>query len=151
MFQFLENLTDRQAADQVRARIDWKYALGLELEDAGFDFSVLSEFRSRLIRGRNEHLLLDTMLAHFKAQGLIKAKGKQRIDSTHVLAHLRSLNHLELVAETLRAALNELAVVAPAWLREVSPPEWFERYGQRVYDFRLPRAFVTIEPGDGRV
>lgn len=145
VFQFLENLTDRQAADQVRARIDWKYALGLELEDAGFDFSVLSEFRARLIQGHSEHLLLDTMLAHFKTQGLIKAKGKQRTDSTHVLAHVRALNHLELVAETLRAALNELAVAAPAWLREMSPPEWFERYGQRVYDFRLPKGQAPRE------
>jgi transposase len=51
IMQFLENLPDRQAADAVRGRIDWKYALSLELENEGFDFSVLSEFRARLISG----------------------------------------------------------------------------------------------------
>lgn len=136
VFQFLENLTDRQAADQVRARIDWKYTLGLELNDSGFDFSVLSEFRTCLIQGKANHLLLDKMLAHFKAQGLVKAKGKQRTDSTHVLAHVRALNHLGLVAETLRAALNEFATQAPDWTRAMAEPEWFERYGRRVFDFR---------------
>src|SRR6059058_3878201 len=84
VFQFLEHLSDRQAADAVRARIDWKYALGLELTDPGFHFSVLGEFRARLVAGQAEHLLLDTMLERFKARGLIKARGKQRTDSTHV-------------------------------------------------------------------
>jgi transposase len=155
VFQFLENLTDRQAADQVRARIDWKYALGLELADAGFNFSVLSEFRTRLVQGQAEHLLLDKMLTHFKAQGLVKAKGKQRTDSTHVLAHVRALNHLELVAETLRAALNELATEAPEWVRGIAEPEWFERYGRPVFDFRLPKgqaaraAYATTVGNDG--
>jgi transposase len=86
IMQYAENLTDRQAADAVRARIDWKYALSLELTDPGFDYSVLSEFRSRLIEGEVEHLLLDEMLSHFREKGLLKARGKQRTDSTHILA-----------------------------------------------------------------
>ena len=69
VFQFLERLSDRQAADAVRARIDWKYALGLELTDPGFHFSVLAEFRARLVAGQAEHLLLDAMLERFKARG----------------------------------------------------------------------------------
>src|SRR6195952_1173293 len=85
VFQFLEHLSDRQAADAVRARIDWKYALGLELTDPGFHFSVLAEFRARLVANESEHLLLDRMLEQFKARGLVKARGKQRTDSTHVL------------------------------------------------------------------
>src|SRR5919199_867576 len=100
ILQFLENLSDRQAAEAVRARIDWKYALGLELTDPGFHFSVLTEFRARLIAGGAEHLLLDTMLERFKARGLVKARGKQRTDSTHVLAAVHDLHLLELVAET---------------------------------------------------
>ena len=64
VFQFLENLSDRQAADAVRARIDWKYALGLELTDPGFHFSVLTEFRARLVAGNAEHLLLDPGQTH---------------------------------------------------------------------------------------
>ncbi len=78
VFQFLEHLSDRQAADAVRARIDWKYALGLELADPGFHFSGLAEFRQRLVAGQAEHLLLDRMLDHFKARDLVKARGKQR-------------------------------------------------------------------------
>jgi transposase len=138
VFQFLENLSDRQAAEAVRARIDWKYALGLELTDSGFDFSVLSEFRARLIAGGEEQILLDRLLAHFRERGLLKARGRQRTDSTHVLAAIRVMNRLELVAETLRAALNDLATVAPDWLRALAPAEWYERYGQRIEDTRLP-------------
>jgi hypothetical protein len=130
----------RQAADAVRARIDWKYALGLELTDPGFHFSVLGEFRARLVAGGAEHLLLDTMLERFKARGLVKARGKQRTDSTHVLAAVRDLSFLELVAETLRAALDDVAAVAPDWLRAVAQPVWFERYGRRVEDYRLPKS-----------
>ena len=138
VLQFLEHLSDRQAADAVRSRIDWKYALGLELGDAGFHFSVLTEFRGRLLAGQAEYLLLDKMLAHFKARGLIKPRGRQRTDSTHVLGAVRDLHLLELVTETMRAALNELAAVAPRWLRGVAEPAWFERYARRAEDWRLP-------------
>ncbi len=139
VFQFLEQLSDRQAADAVRGRIDWKYALGLELTDPGFHFSVLTEFRARLVAGGAEHLLLDTMLERFKARGLVKARGKQRTDSTHVLGAVHDLHLLELVAETLRAALDDLAAAVPDWLRGVARPDWFERYGHRVEDYRLPK------------
>jgi len=139
VFQFLEQLSDRQAADAVRSRIDWKYALGLELTDPGFHFSVLTEFRARLVAGGAEHLLLDTMLERFKARGLVKARGKQRTDSTHVLGAVHDLHLLELVAETLRAALDDLAAAVPDWLRGVARPDWFERYGRRVEDYRLPK------------
>jgi transposase len=139
ILQFRENLADRQAAEAVRARIDWKYLLGLELTDPGFDFSVLSEFRARLLDGHAEALLLDTLLEHCRTRGWLKARGQQRTDSTHVLAAIRVLNRLELVAETLRATLNELATVAPDWLRELAPLEWYERYSKRIEDTRLPK------------
>ena len=104
-----ESLSDRQAAEVVRARIDWKYLLGLDLTDCGFDFSVLSGFRDRLPKGSAPARLLDQLLACCQAQGLLKARGRQRADSTHVLAVIRTLNRLELISETMRAALNELA------------------------------------------
>jgi transposase len=139
VFQFLEHLSDRQAADAVRGRIDWKYALGLELTDPGFHFSVLAEFRARLVAGKAEHLLLDSMLERFKARDLVKARGKQRTDSTHILAAVHDLHLLELVAETLRATLDDLAAVVPDWLRKVAHPVWFKRYGRRIEDYRLPK------------
>ena len=114
VLQFCEGLSDRQAADAVRSRIDWKYALALPLEDPGFDASVLCEFRRRLIDGKAEELLFDTLLTLLREQGLVQAGGRQRTDSTHVLAAIHALNRLELLGETLRHALNRLAVVAPA-------------------------------------
>src|SRR5215471_15737836 len=139
IMQFRENLADRQAAEAVRARIDWKYLLGLDLTDPGFDFSVLCEFRDRLLAGSAEVLLLDTLLERCRTLGLLKARGQQRTDSTHVLAAIRVMNRLELVAETLRAALNELATVAPDWLQGLAPLAWYERYGKRIEDTRLPQ------------
>jgi transposase len=129
VMQFAEGLADRQAADAVRSRIDWKYALGLELTDPGFDYSVLSEFRMRLIGGGVEHLLLETMLTYLQERGLLKGRGKQRTDSTHILTAIRALNRRELVGETMRFALNRLAVVAPTWLQTHLQPAWLERYG----------------------
>jgi transposase len=145
LMQFREQLSDRQAAEAVRARIDWKYLLGLELSDPGFDFSVLSEFRDRLLAGSAEVLLLDKLLERCRALGFLKVRGQQRTDSTHVLAAIRVLSRLELVAETLRAALNELATVVPDWLQRLAPLEWYERYGKRIEDTRLPRDQATRE------
>ena len=105
----------------MRARIDWKYALGLELADPGFDDSVLCEFRARLVEGGAEERLLGRLLERCRELGLLKARGRQRSDTTHVLAAIRALNRLELVGEIPRAALNELATVVPDWLREVAP------------------------------
>ena len=145
IMQFRENLADRQAAEAVRARIDWKYLLSLELTDPGFDFSVLSEFRDRLLAGSAEELLLDKVLERCRALGWLKARGAQRTDSTHVLAAIRVLNRLELVAETLRAALNAVATVAPDWLQAVTPLAWYERYSRRIEESRLPKAQVERE------
>ena len=145
ILQFRENLADRQAAEAVRARIDWKYLLGLELTDPGFDFSVLSEFRDRLLAGSAEDLLLEKRLEQCRVLGLLKARGQQRTDSTHVVAAIRVLSRLELVGETLRAALNELATVAPDWLQGLAPVAWYERYGKRIEDARLPRGKAARE------
>jgi transposase len=145
IMQFREQLSDRQAAEAVRARIDWKYLLGLELSDPGIDFSVLSEFRDRLLAGSAEVLLLDKLLERCRALGFLKARGQQRTDSTHVLAAIRVLSRLELVAETLRATLNDLATVAPDWLQGLAPLEWYERYGKRIEDTRLPREQAARE------
>jgi transposase len=138
LVQFAEDLTDRQAADAVRSRIDLKYLLGLELDDAGFDFSVLNEFRKRLLDGGAEGRLLDVMLAVFVERKWLKAKGKQRTDSTHILAAVRHLNRLEIVGEALHHALNILAQVDPVWLQAQITSDWFDRYGRRFSDYRLP-------------
>src|SRR4030095_5849933 len=124
IMQFRENLADRQAAEAVRARIAWKYLLGLDLTDAGFDFSALSELRDRLLAGSAAEHLLDKLLERCPPLGFLPARGHQRTDSTHVLAAIRVMNRLELVTETLRAALNTLATVAPDSLHGLDPPAW---------------------------
>jgi len=138
IMQFAEGLSDAQAADAVRGRIDWKYALALELTDPGFDSSVLSEFRSRLIASQAELLLFDLMLTLFRERKLLKARGRQRTDSTHVLAAIQVLNRLECVGEALRQALNRVAARAPEWLQGWVPAEWFDRYSRRFEEYRLP-------------
>ena len=137
--QFAEDLSDRQAAEAVRGRIDLKYLLGLELEDAGFDYSILSEFRQRLVAGDREQELLDRMLTVLAAEGLLKQRGKQRTDSSHVVAAVRKLNRLETIGETMRATLNIVATVAPDWLQQIAPAEWYDRYERRIEESRLPR------------
>ncbi|WP_262031969.1 hypothetical protein [Microvirga sp. Mcv34] len=124
----------------VCARINWEYALGLELTDPGFRFSVLTEFRARLVAGQAERLSLNTMLERFKARGLIKARGKQCTDSTHVLGAVHDLHLLELVAETLRATLDDLAAVVPDWARVIAQPAWFKCYAHRIEDYHLPKS-----------
>jgi transposase len=135
---FTENLTDRQAADAVRARLDWKYCLGLALDDEGFDFSVLSEFRTRLVEGSLELQILDLLVARLVESGLLRSGGRQRTDSTHVLAAVRSLNRLELAGETVRAALEALSAAAPDWLARVIDRSWQQVYGMRIENLRLP-------------
>ena len=138
VFQFIEGLSDRDAADAVRSRIDWKYALSLELTDPGFDASVLSEFRQRIVTGSQEELLLDALLQHLVKAGLLKTRGRQRTDSTHVLAAVRALNRYGCIGETMRHCLNTLANVAPEWLRPHLQPEWVNRYARRFDDYCMP-------------
>jgi transposase len=142
ILQFAEGFSDRQAADAVRSRIDpagrgvqtrigstqrswvdWKYALSLELTDPGFHYSVLSEFRDRLVAGGADQILLERMLEQCQARGLLAGKDKQQTDSTHIVAAIRQLNRLELVGETMRRALDDLVQVVPGWLKPHIQPE----------------------------
>jgi transposase len=140
VFQFAEGLSDRAAAAAVQSRIDWKYALGLELTDAGFDASVLVEFRTRLVASDQARRLFELFLSRLREAKLVKARGRQRTDSTHVLAAVQALHRLECVGETLRHALDTLARLVPDWLRTQAEPGWFDRYGRRFEDSRLPTA-----------
>ena len=145
VLQFCENLTDRQAAVEVRGRVDWKYCLGLELADEGFDASVLAGFRERLVEGGAERVIFERLLELLKRRGLVKAGGRQRTDSTHVLARIRELNRLELAGETVRAALEALAAAAPGWLAGVIDASRQRVYGQRIAELRLPESQTARE------
>lgn len=139
IMQFAEDLSDRDAADAVRGRIDWKYVLGLELDDPGFDFSVLSEFRTRLVKGEAERRLLEKVLSVCEAHGILKTDGVQRTDATHILGAVRLLNRIEMVHETLRHTLNTLAHLIPDWLKAQVKPDWFDLYSKRLTEYHLPQ------------
>jgi transposase len=151
LLQFAEHLSDRQAADAVRARLDWKYLLSLELTDPGFDASILCEFRQRLVARAGAQLLFETLLTACRQHRLLKSRSTQRTDSTIVLAAVRRLNRLELAGETLRHALNVLATVAPEWLRGQVEPAWEARYGHRFELTRLPEREAQREALAGTI
>jgi len=144
IFQAMENLSDRDAAEAVRARIDWKYALHLRLDDTGFDYSVLSEFRERLIRHEAGARLLNIVLERLETLGLVKP-GRQRTDATYVVSAARLLNRLELLVETMRMTLETLAVDYPDWLRRIALGHWVERYALGWRGVRLPRSQAERE------
>ena len=132
VLQFLLDLSDRDAAEAVRCRIDFKYALGLDLDDPGFHHSVLGDFRGRLLEDGRADRLLDLALARLKEAGLVRERTSQRTDSTHVLAAVRDLTRLELVTEAVRAALEELARTAGHALEGLVDDDWGRRYGRPV-------------------
>jgi transposase len=131
VFQFMEKLPDRQAAEAIRMRLDWKYALHLPLTYAGFDYSVLSEFRDRLLAHEAEGRVFEKLVSEFRVLGLIKERGRQRTDSIAMLTHVRHLSRLELVVETLRVAVGAILKAERAWGEKVIPPSWEARYGER--------------------
>ncbi|WP_330358251.1 transposase [Streptomyces chartreusis] len=128
VLQFLLGLSDRQAAEAVRCRIDFKYAMAMELDDPGFQHSVLADFRDRLAEDDRADRLLDLALAGLKEAGLVRERTTQRTDSTHVLAAVRDLTRLELITEAVRAALEEVAGISPHLLDDA----WGLRYGRPV-------------------
>ena len=146
VLQVRENLSDRQAAEAVRARMDWTYLLGLELTDPGFDVSVLSEFQARVSTGAARERLLEKLLTHCQAQGRLRAGGRQRTDATYVLAAVRGLNRLALVAEPLRVALNVVAAAEPPWLTQQVPDRWYRRYSRRMEYRRRPSSETERQP-----
>jgi transposase len=139
VMQYIEGLTDRQAADAVRRCMDWKYALSLDLTDPGFDFTLLHDFRGRLLAHEAGQWFFDAFLATCKARGWLKARGTQRTDSTHVLAAIRTLHRLECVLEAMHYALNQLSAAEPAWMQQRVPLDWYSRYGLRSDQARLPK------------
>jgi len=139
VLQRAENMTGREAAEAVRTRLDWQYLLGLPLDDPGFDHSVLPEFRAKVADAGLEAVPLDALLERLAADGLVKAGGKQRTDSAHVVAAVAALNRLELAGESVRAVLEAIAAAHPDWAAQVlHVSEWARRYGTPMTDWHPP-------------
>jgi len=137
LFQFMENIPDREAAEQVVVRLDWTYALHLPLEDTGFDYSCLCYFRRRLLEHAQERLVFEQILGKIQALGFITKRGKQRTDSTAVLGAVRQLSALETVTETLRLAVRARAQAAPAWVAQELPASFVQASAHSRADERL--------------
>lgn len=143
VFQMLEKVPDRQAAEYVASRIDWKYALHLPLTYTGFHWTDLLAFRKRLWEHRQERLLYDRFLARLQQLGLVKRRGKMRTDSTHVLAVVERLSQLELITETIRVALRAVILTAPAWAEQMLPDTFQEIYSDPQSEYGLSGAEVS--------
>src|SRR3989475_4701721 len=125
VLQAIEGLTDRQAAEYVRTRIDWLYALALPLDDPGFDYSILTDFRQRLLLAQAQDLILEPILQLCRERGWLKARGKQRTDATALLARVRALSSLESVGESMRAARHAISLREPQGLQAHLKPRRF--------------------------
>ena len=138
--QFMEGLTDRQAAHAVRTRIDWKSLLCLELSDTGLDPTVLSEFRSRLLEHGAEQRRFDAVLTRAKTRGVLKAGARPRSDSTPVLGAMRAIDQAR-QAWPRRCVMRSTSwPLAGEWLLAHTTPEWVDRYALRSSEFHLPRS-----------
>ena len=137
IFQFLENLPDRDAAHAVVVRLDWKYALHLPLDSVGFHFTDLHYFRQRLLDQQQERLVFETILNRIRALGLVRKRGKQRTDALAVLGAVRDLSRLELVTETMRLAVQAIERTDPHWWEQTAPAGFRDLYGQTRSDYGL--------------
>jgi len=145
VFQMVEKLPDRQAAEALKMRIDWKYALHLPLDYAGFSFTNLSHFRQRLIQHQAQYRLFDRLLELLVELGYVRRRGQQRTDSTYVLGLVAQLSRLELVWETLRVALDAVEKRDAAWIERNIPEVFVQRYGVKRSDYNLTKRQAAQE------
>jgi transposase len=151
IFQSLEDLSDRKTVYGLRFRFDWKYALHLPPEYKGFDHTVLSEFRQRLLKYGAESRIFNAIFAQLKQLGFYKQRGIQRTDSLSIYTHHRRLKRIEVCVETMRVCIKELLHRAPDWTRATLPAEWEERYAKRCKAERLSdeeRDSLSVIVGD---
>jgi hypothetical protein len=136
IFQFLERVPDRQAAELVKYHLGWKLALNLDLNFRGIHHTTLSYFRDRLLADGKADLAMRIISEGLEAAGLVKRRDKQRLDSTHILGAVARLSALECVRETLALALEELQ---PRLKAEALPEFWdlvWERYVESKLDYK---------------
>jgi transposase len=138
IFQFAEDMPDRQAADAARRRMDWKYAMHLPVDYPGFPPSELLEFRQRLAGNQaGQHVFL-CLLARLAKLGLLGSTDQVQIDVHHVLSAVDTLSRTDRATQALSQALEALAARDHEWLRVVSPPHWYERYSRESGGRGLP-------------
>lgn len=142
IFQFLERLPDRQAVEMAKYHLGWKLALNLELGQKAFHPTTLVYFRQRLIEQQQAALAFRAVLEALQQEGLVPKKGKQRLDSTHIIGLVSRMSTLECVRETLRLALEELAEKLGQGERPDFWPLLWERYVENKLDYKSTEAVL---------
>lgn len=137
IFQYLEDIPDRTAALLVKTRLDWKYALHLPLDDAGFHYSDLCNFRQRLLAHGKDSLIFDQLLKKISSLGFLHKRGYQRTDSTHVLAVVRHLSRLENLSEGLRVALQAIEKADAVFYQHKLPSLYKEHWSKPLSDYQM--------------
>jgi transposase len=156
LLQFAEGLSDRQAAEAVRSRVDWKYLLGLDLADSGFNAALLAHFRAHLTPSSAEQHFLDALLTACVVSNLPNRSSRHRLDAQHLRSDAILVNRLHQTVETFREALRAITVAAPEWIDIVAPLDWHVRYGPLARAAVTPRArgarqrFVETLRADGQ-
>lgn len=145
IFQMMDKLPDRLAALAVAVRIDWKYALHLPLDYPGFHHTNLEHFRQRLVAHHAEYLVFDRLLHKLVDLGLVRRRGKQRTDSSHVLGLVAKLSRLEMVWETLRLSLEAIRQRDERWLERVVPEAFLQKYLVKRSDYTLTEQQIATE------
>lgn len=148
VFQFLEKLPDRAAAEAAVMRLDWKYALRQELTWTGFHYSDLCNFRRRLLEHGQEWVVFERLVVYLRERGYIKGRGKQRTDSTKIIGLVARLSRLELVWETIRVTVRALVDADVSWVRKQLPVSFVDNYSKRRWDFRLSKAEIQQQMGE---
>ena len=131
IFQFMETLPDHLAAEALRLRVDWKYALHLPLKDPGLDAMSFCEFRSGLLKDSSSEQIIQTLLSRLSE--VVKLAGKQRLclESDQVVASVCRIDRLARIWESFNQAVEALATKRPELLREISLPHWYGRYNHQ--------------------
>lgn len=140
IFQFAENLPDREAAEATRARLDWKYALHLALNYPGLEYSLLCEFRKSLVRNLTARQVFQQILDRLTATDLLRSANGHQTAVSEVLTAVCGVSRLERLIEALRMVLEAVAAVEPEQLRTLTLPHWYERYGQMQATRALPKS-----------
>lgn len=140
VFQYAEDLPDRLAAEAVRKRTDWKYALHLSLDYPYFNPIALCEFRQQILLNKEGQQVFQCMLKRLTEIGLLNHRVKNWTGAGDVLMSVCTLSRVDQLVQAMTLALEALAATHPELLRGVTLPHWYKRYSQPAPTINLPNS-----------
>ena len=140
LLQFMENLSDPEAAAACIKRIDWKIALHIPLEkNTSFNPSTLCYFRRRLKKNEKMTLLFDKILQIVQEKGFIKRDTNQRIDATHIIKHVNRVSTTDLLYRAVKCVLEEIKKNDSEYYQKMIPEYKKERYMNKFSSFGMSK------------